>query len=61
MDEEELLLIARTVIEKETDVYKKLYYLSTLKTIDVLRKELNRLYDELIESLELDTKNEETH
>ena len=58
-DREELLLIAKTIMEKELDPYKKLYYLSTLKSINVLRNELDRLYNELIESLEADYK--ETH
>lgn len=58
-DREELLLIAKTIMEKELDPYKKLYYLSTLKSIDAHRNELDRLYNELIESLEADYK--ETH
>ncbi|MBP5594457.1 MAG: hypothetical protein J6Y02_03680 [Pseudobutyrivibrio sp.] len=56
-----LLVAAKAIMEKELDPIKKLYYLSTLKSIDAHKKELDRLYNELIENLKLDTKDEETH
>jgi hypothetical protein len=56
-----LIVAAKAIMEKEMDPVKKLYYLSILKSIDAHKKELDRLYDELIDNLKLDAKEEETH